>query len=75
MSINQTAFEGYWKRSRDKITVWWDKFSDNDVDQIAGRYERLISVLQTKYGFTRQLAELDIARYMLPHPPSSELAD
>jgi hypothetical protein len=45
MTMDQAAFEEKWKQQRSQIRVWWDKLSDNDVDQIAGRYGHSISAL------------------------------
>ena len=64
--ISDAVFEAKWKQMRDQIRVWWNKLSDSDVDQIAGRYGRLVSVLQAKYGYTRALAEEDITRRVAP---------
>ena len=64
--IIDAVFEGKWKQMRDQVRTWWDKLSDSDVDQIAGRYGRLVSVLREKYGYTRAQAEEDIDRRMAP---------
>jgi uncharacterized protein YjbJ (UPF0337 family) len=59
MTMDQAAFEEKWKQRRSQMRVWWDKLSDNDVDQIAGRYGHLISALQAKYGFSQDQAEAE----------------
>ena len=64
--MRDAVFEAKWKQMRDQIRVWWDRLSDGDVDQIAGRYERLVSVLQEKYGYTRAEVEAEITRHMAP---------
>ena len=66
MMISQTEFQGRWKALRDKIRVIWSKLSESDVDEIAGRPERLISLLQKKYGYSRLQAEADVDRWMAP---------
>ena len=66
--MRDAVFEAKWKQMRDQIRVWWDRLSDGDVDQIAGRYERLVSVLQEKYGYTRAEVEAEITRHMAPAP-------
>ena len=64
--MSRPEFEQQWKLLRDNIPLWWDKLSDNDVDQVAGRYERLISTLHEKYGYSRFQAEAAIALRMEP---------
>ena len=65
--ISDAMFEDNWKQRRDEVRIWWSKLSDSDVDQIAGRYERLVSVLRETYGYTRAQAEADIDRHLAPH--------
>jgi uncharacterized protein YjbJ (UPF0337 family) len=60
--MDQSDFEEKWKQRRDQIRVWWDKLSENDVDDIAGRYERLISLLQDRYGMDQAQAEAEVAQ-------------
>jgi uncharacterized protein YjbJ (UPF0337 family) len=70
MTMDQAAFEEKWKQRRSQIRVWWDKLSDNDVDQIAGRYGHLISALQAKYGFSQAQAEAEVAQRLETEPPA-----
>jgi uncharacterized protein YjbJ (UPF0337 family) len=37
--------------------VWWGKLTDDDLKQVDGKYDKLIGLLQEKYGYTRQQAE------------------
>jgi len=70
MTIDPAAFEEKWKQRRSQIRAWWDKLSDNDVDQIAGRYGHLISMLQAKYGFSQAQAETEVAQRLEIDPPA-----
>ena len=53
---NQDILMGKWKQMRGMVREQWGKLTDNQVDQIAGNYDRLIGVLQENYGYTRQKA-------------------
>ena len=64
--MRQAEFEGRWKQLRDRIREFWPKLNNSDVDEVAGRYERLISLLQAKYGYSRRQAEVDVERWMAP---------
>ena len=64
--MSQTEFEGRWQQLRDKITEFWPKLNDSDVAEVAGRYERLISLLQAKYVHSRRQAAADVDRWMAP---------
>ncbi len=48
---------GSWNQLRGPIKGWWSKLTDEDLDSINGNYDRLVSVLQKKYGYTAQQAK------------------
>jgi hypothetical protein len=43
---------------RDQISEWWDEFGADDLDLINGDQEKLISILQERYGYSRNIAFL-----------------
>lgn len=55
--MNNDIFEGKWKQLRGEVKVWWGKLTDDDLDKVEGNYDKLIGLLQEKYGFTREQAE------------------
>jgi uncharacterized protein YjbJ (UPF0337 family) len=55
--MNKDIFEGKWKQMRGQAKVWWGKLTDDDLDKVEGKYDKLIGLLQEKYGYTQQQAE------------------
>jgi uncharacterized protein YjbJ (UPF0337 family) len=55
--MNNDIFEGKWKQLRGEVKVWWGKLTDDDLDKVEGNYDKLIGLLQEKYGYTREQAE------------------
>ena len=55
--MNNDVFQGKWKQIRGQVRVWWGKLTDDDVEKVGGNYDKLIGLLQEKYGYTRQQAE------------------
>jgi uncharacterized protein YjbJ (UPF0337 family) len=55
--MNNDIFEGKWKQLRGEVKVWWGKLTDDDLDNVEGNYDKLIGLLQEKYGYTREQAE------------------
>jgi uncharacterized protein YjbJ (UPF0337 family) len=43
---------------RDQISEWWDDLSEEDLDMINGDQEELITLLQERYGYSRNIAFL-----------------
>jgi uncharacterized protein YjbJ (UPF0337 family) len=52
---------------RGQIKVTWGKLTDEDLDQVAGKFEKFIALLQEKYGYTRERAEEEVDRQIAEH--------
>jgi len=55
--MNQDIFEGKWKESKGQVKEWWGKLTDDDLQQIDGKSDQLVGILQQKYGYTKEQAE------------------
>ena len=62
--MNKDILEEKWKKLRGQAKAWWGQLSDRDIDQIQGRYERLVGKIQERYGYTRQEAESEIQKFL-----------
>jgi uncharacterized protein YjbJ (UPF0337 family) len=60
--MNTDVFEGRWKQMRGELRSWWGKLTDDDFEKIGGKRDRLVGVLQEKYGYTREAAQQEIDR-------------
>ena len=60
--MNKDIFEGKWKEMRGQVKEWWGKLTDDDLEQVGGKWDQLIAVLQQKYGYTREQAEQEFER-------------
>jgi uncharacterized protein YjbJ (UPF0337 family) len=54
--MNNDIFEGKWKQVRGNAKEWWGKLTDDDLDKVEGKFDKLIGLLQEKYGYTKQQA-------------------
>lgn len=52
--------EERWKQVRDQVQDRWNKLTSDELDEIGGSYDRLVSKLQEKYGLTKQQAETEL---------------
>jgi uncharacterized protein YjbJ (UPF0337 family) len=55
-------FEGKWRQMRGELRSWWGRLTDDDLEKIGGKKDRLIGVLREKYGYTREAAQQEIDR-------------
>ncbi|MBK7916636.1 MAG: CsbD family protein [Chloroflexi bacterium] len=60
--MNQDVFEGKWKEMRGQVKEWWGKLTDDDLEQVNGKADQLIGLLQQKYGYTKEQAEEEFNR-------------
>jgi uncharacterized protein YjbJ (UPF0337 family) len=63
-AMNQDIFAGQWKQMRGTLKAWWGKLADSDFDRIGGQTDKLIGVLQEKYGYVREQAQHEVERRM-----------
>ncbi len=61
-SMNEDIFKGKWKQFRGSVKQWWGKLTDDDLDKVAGSRDKLIGILQERYGYDRQQAEDEVDR-------------
>src|SRR6266481_8447057 len=61
-SMNRDVLAGKWKQMRGEVKTWWGKLTDDDVDRIDGQKDKLIGLLQERYGYAREQAEQEVER-------------
>lgn len=62
-AMNQDTFAGQWKQMRGTLRSWWGKLTDDDLERIGGHKDRLIGMLQEKYGYARDMAQREMERH------------
>ena len=62
--MNQDVFAGKWKQIRGELKSWWGKLADDDFDRIGGQKDKLIGVIQEKYGYTREKAQREVEEHL-----------
>jgi uncharacterized protein YjbJ (UPF0337 family) len=60
--MNQDILSGKWKQMRGELKTWWGKLTDDDVDRIGGQKDKLVGLIQEKYGYAREQAEQEVER-------------
>ena len=56
--------KGKWKQLKGSIQERWGELTDDEVDQIEGETQRLVGLLQEKYGYTKEKAEAEVADFL-----------
>lgn len=60
-------FKGKWKQLKGSIQERWGELTNDDVDEIQGESQRLVGLLQEKYGYAKEKAEGEIAEFLEQH--------
>ena len=60
--MNDDILIGKWKQVRGQAREWWGKLTDDDLDKVDGKVERLAGVLQERYGYSKEAAMEEINR-------------
>jgi uncharacterized protein YjbJ (UPF0337 family) len=62
--MNRNVLEGKWMQLRGAVREKWGDLTDDDLDQIAGKREKLQGVLQERYGYTEMEANREIDDFL-----------
>jgi len=63
--MNKSMFEEKWKLLRGQINSRWSLMVEYDlakVDKAEVKFDKFVTMLQVKYGYTRQKAKEEIAK-------------
>lgn len=74
--MNKDVLQGNWKQIKGEIKKWWGNVTDDDLTKIDGSHDKLVGVLQERYGYARERAESEVNRrleqwdreYQMAHP-------
>jgi len=58
--MNWSQFEGRWNDVKGQVKERWGRLSDDDLTRVEGKRDRLVGLIQQKYGIAREKAEDEI---------------
>lgn len=61
--MNWDIVQGNWKQLKGSVREQWGKLTDDDLDVVAGKRDKLAGKLQEKYGWAKDEAERKIDDY------------
>lgn len=62
--MNWDIIEGQWKDIKGTVREKWAKFTDDDVELIAGKKDRFVGKIQERYGYAKDRAEVEADDYL-----------
>jgi uncharacterized protein YjbJ (UPF0337 family) len=61
--MNPDIIHGRWRQLKGNVRKQWGKLTDDDVARIEGSREKLVGVIQERYGKAREDAEREVERF------------
>lgn len=65
--MNWDQIQGQWKQLKGDAQAHWGKLTDDEVDQAAGNREKLVGLVQEKYGKAKSEAEQEVDEWFAKH--------
>jgi len=62
--MNSDILKGKWMQLKGSARRKWGELTDDDFDKVQGDGEKLIGILQEKYGYGRERAENEINEFL-----------
>lgn len=62
--MNSDILKGKWKQMRGSAKSEWGDLTDDDLDKMEGERDKMVGVIQEKYGRSRQEAEKEVDDFM-----------
>jgi uncharacterized protein YjbJ (UPF0337 family) len=73
--VNPDFFSAKWQQMRGTLRSWWGKLSDEDWERIGGQKDRLIGMLQEKYGYAKDMALREVERRLQEYSGQSKTSE
>jgi uncharacterized protein YjbJ (UPF0337 family) len=58
--MNWDMIQGRWAQLKGDIKGHWGKLSDDDMLRVEGRRDRLVGIIQERYGMLKDQAEREV---------------
>jgi len=62
--MNEDIFKGKWKEIKGSVKAKWGNLTDDDVTKVEGQSEKLVGILQKKYGYSKDKAQEEYNKFM-----------
>lgn len=61
--MNDDVLGGMWKQLKGQVKQQWGKLTDDDLEQISGKKDEVIGLVQERYGWERARAEQEVTDF------------
>ena len=65
--MNEDVLKGKWQEIQGDVKKTWGRLTDDEVMVIDGESEKLVGLLQTKYGYAKEKANKELDDFINNH--------
>jgi len=65
--MNEDILKGKWHMLQGDVKKKWGQLTNDDLTVISGEREKLMGILQTKYGYKKEQAEKEYEEFLHSH--------
>jgi uncharacterized protein YjbJ (UPF0337 family) len=62
--MNEDILKGKWNQLKGEVKMRWGDLTDDELDMIEGRRDKLVGKLQERYGYTKERAEREVESFI-----------
>lgn len=62
--MDQAVLKGKWRELRGAVKEKWGRLTDDELTEAEGTAEKLIGLLQSRYGYSRAQAEREFQDFL-----------
>ncbi|SMP70672.1 CsbD family protein [Anoxynatronum buryatiense] len=61
--MNESVLKGKWNQMMGSVKKRWGEITDDDLDMIEGDAQKLVGIIQEKYGKSKEEAEEEVREF------------
>lgn len=69
--MNDDVIGGMWKQLKGQVKQQWGELTDDDLDRISGKRDEVIGLIQERYGWEKEKAEMEVDDFFRSHSKQS----
>ena len=62
--MNADVLAGKWKQVQGEVKKQWGKLTDDDLMMVEGQKDKLVGLVQERYGYAREQAEREVEQFL-----------